>query len=118
MASPEVIVQRQRDGHDDGHDREDEMMPLEAGCRHFGLVFHGVRSLAASFFSIVVLASHSSPSGMVLRCCGTNPRRLKNSSALSLTSAVNRGAPREAASFSRASSNMGPTRGPAAAGCT
>src|SRR6476620_11301878 len=116
MAAPQVVVQRQRDGYDDGHDQEDDMVPLEARGRHFGLVFHGVRSLAASFFSIVVLASHSSPSGTVLRCCGTNPRRLKNSSALSLTSAVNRGAPREAASFSRASINMEPTPCPAAAG--
>src|ERR1700704_2889153 len=118
MASPEVIVQHQRDRHDNGHDREDDVMPLETWGRHFGLVFHGVRSLAASFFSVVVLASHSSPSGMVLRCCGTNPRRLKKSSALSLTSAVNRAAPREAASFSSASISMEPTPCPAAAGCT
>src|SRR3954469_33302 len=103
MASPEVIVQRQRDGHDDGHDREDEMMPLEAGCRHFGLVFHGVRSLAASFFSIVVWPGHSWRSGVGWRCCGTSPRRLKTSPALALPPAVTRGAPREAASFSRAS---------------
>src|SRR6476620_4633898 len=116
MASPEIIVQRQCDRHDDSYDREDDMMPLEARGRHFRLVFHGVRSLAASFFSIVVVASHSSPSGTVLRCCGTNPRRLKKSSALSLTSAVRRGAPRPEASFSSASISIEPTPCPAPAG--
>src|SRR5258707_2859049 len=109
MASPEVIVQRQRDGHDDGHDRENDVVPLESRGWHFGFVFHGVRSLAASFFSIVVLASHSSPSGIVLRCCGTKPRRLKKSSALSLTSAVSRASPPPTPSISRASSITPPT---------
>ena len=51
--------------------------------RRLGL-FHASLPFAASFFSIVVLASHSSPRSTVLRCWATNPRDWKKSLALSL----------------------------------
>src|SRR5262249_20750539 len=86
---------------------------IEAFARGTG---HCGRSFAASCFSMVVLASHSPPSGTVLRCCGTNPRFLKKSCALSLTSAVSRRAPRAPASFSSASTIIEPTPWPAALG--
>src|ERR1700754_4671863 len=45
-------------------------------------------ALAARGFSMVVLASHSPPSGTVLRRWSMKPRLRKKSCALSLTSAV------------------------------
>src|SRR5215831_1652996 len=91
-----------------------EPIPRE---RRLGLL-HRTASFAPSGFSIVVLASHSPPQRIELRCCGTNPRRRKNSCALSLTSALNRRAPRAAASLSSASTSIVPTPCPAPAGCT
>src|SRR5262249_16126395 len=120
-ASPEVIVEHQRDRDQYRDDRDHEVVALEAGGGFLGFAHCG-RSLAAGFaascFSIVVLASHSLPSGTELRCCGTKPRRLKKPSALSLTSAESLPAPRAVASFSSASISMLPTPCLAAAGCT
>jgi hypothetical protein len=59
--------------------------------------------LAASFFFIVVLLSHSLPTETVLRCSDENPLRSKNSRAVSLASTDRCGVPRYRESFSTAS---------------
>src|SRR5262249_24074654 len=72
--------------------------------------------LRASFFSMVVLASHSSPHRTLLRCCAVKPRRWKQPRALSLASTVSRAAPRDAARLAIASHSIAPAPCPAAAG--
>jgi hypothetical protein len=55
--------------------------------------------LVANGFFMVVLLSHSLPAETVLRCCGSNPRRAKNSRAVSLASTERCGVPRAGATF-------------------
>src|SRR5712691_6012248 len=119
LSSGELIgdVERDQDRGGDHRVFEHDVVEPVLRERRIGLG-HRAPAFAASGFSMVVFASHSSPTGTELRCCGTKPRCRKNSCALSLTSAVNRRAPREPASFSSASISMVPTPWPAAAGCT
>src|SRR4051795_12507387 len=101
-ASPESeIFQRQRDGGGENHVFEHDVIAPVAREWRVG-TFHGVPSLAASFFFIVVLLSHSLPTETLLRCSGLKPLRSKNSRALSLASTDRCEAPRDAESFSTA----------------
>src|ERR1051325_4106101 len=110
LGDRELVVQREIDAV---HLRA----VAQRGVEKIEAFFHAAAPLAASFFSIVVLASHSPPSCTVLRCVAMNPRFLKKSCAVSLTSAVSRFAPRAPASFSSASTSIAPAPCPVAAGC-
>src|SRR5882762_5645614 len=94
-ASPEPeILQRNGDSGGDQRDLEDDVIEPVTRKRRIRS-FHHTFSLA-SFFSIVVLVSHSPPRRTVLRCCASKPWRVKKSCAVSLTSAFRRVAPRAA----------------------
>src|ERR1041385_6780528 len=117
MASPESeILQRNGDGGGDQHDLENDVIEPVTGKRRIGSLHHTFS--LPSFFSIVVLVSHSPPRRTVLRCCASKPWRVKKSCAVSLTSAFRRLAPRAAASFSSAPTSMVPAPCPAIAGST
>src|SRR5208282_551915 len=85
---------------------------------HVATFHHALPLAAASGLAIVVLASHSPASDMVLRVFPTKPRFSKKPRALSLASTSSSLLPRAAASFSSASHSMVPAPCPAAAGCT
>src|SRR5215203_494231 len=102
-ASPKSeIFQRQRDRGGENHVFEHDVIAPVARERCVGTLHHGVSSLAARFFFIVVLLSHSLPTVTLLRCSAVNPLRSKNSRALSLASTFRCAVPREAESFSTA----------------
>src|SRR5262245_33392162 len=104
--SPKIVVQHQGDGDHDGDGCGGDVVALHRGI---SILYSrrspgsGAAPLAASFFFMVVLLSHSLPTDTLLRCSAVKPRRWKNSLALSLASTVSCAAPRAAASFSSAS---------------
>src|SRR5262249_6252585 len=85
---------------------------IEALAAHVGFLE------GSSVLVMVVLASHSSPHGIELRCWATKPRCEKNGCAVSLTSADSFLAPRAPASFSSASISEVATPCPTASGWT
>src|ERR1700683_2726192 len=84
------------------------------------LAFHCSLPLACAGgdLTMVVLASHSSPTETELRVLATKPRRSKKPRAESLAATEISLVPRAAASVSSASHSMAPAPCPAAAGCT
>ena len=95
-------IEGNRGGDHQHHELQGDVIEPVTGKRRFRL-FHASLLFVSSFFSIVVLASHSSPRKTELRCWATNPRAWKKSLALSLASTVSFVAPRAPASFSTAS---------------
>src|ERR1700727_1556916 len=117
MTSPQIIVGRQRHRDHDGDERNHDVVGAHAEkCRV--LLGHAGLPVAASGFTIVVLASHSPARNTVLRLLAIYPRFSKKPLAVSLASTATSLAPRAAASFSSASQSMEPAPCPAAAGCT
>src|SRR3954447_11219084 len=96
------VFQRQRHSSGEHHVLQHDVIAPMARERRVG-AFHRWSSLAASFFFIVVLLSHSLPAETVLRCSAENPLRSKNSRAVSLASTERCGGPRALESFSTAS---------------
>src|SRR6201993_4099649 len=114
---PKDRVERYDDGRGDHRVFQDQIIEPVSRKWRIG-TFHDGLPRSTSGLVMVVLASHSSPSGTVLRLCAENPRFAKKPRAASLASTVISLAPRAAASFSSASHSIAPAPCPAAAGCT
>src|SRR6187200_2386984 len=112
MTSPKIVVGGERESDEDCDCCDDDVMALQVHCNL--LPAPGIA--LPSGFSMVVLASHSSPRCTVFRLCGAYPRALKKDSAVSLAATESFFAPRAPASFSSASTSIVAAPSPIAAG--